>query len=223
MTNNKEMTKANNNTTRSTKAKKVLCIETGEIFINATETAKAIGCHQTMVSKVCLGKNSNIKGKHYRYIDENNNILSYPEPPVKEKEIVVSKSAVIKGKGRCHNGNTNAVLCISTGEVFTSCTDAAEHGNVTVGQMSAVCRRRGYTAKGKKYCYVKDINLHLDEISDAISKKNLYTELLAKENRRKQLKNMIADYDGDITRLESELSVLRSKRESARAELEDLI
>lgn len=222
MTNNKEMTKANN---RSTKAKKVICIETGKIYTSATEVAKEIGCHVTVVTKVCrgYGHHKTAKGKHFCYVDENNNILSYPEPPITEKEITVSKSAIVKGKGRCHNGNTNAVLCISTGEIYTSCTDAAEHGNVTVGQMSAVCRRRGYTAKGKKYCYVKDINLHLDEISDAISKKNLYTELLAKENRRKQLKNMIADYKGDIARLESELAEIRTKMESARAELEDLI
>ena len=47
-------------------------------------------------------------------------------------------------------------------------------------------------------------------------------ELLAKENRRKQLRNMIADYKGDISRLESELNSIRSKMESARAELENL-
>ena len=61
--------------------------------------------------------------------------------------------------------------------------------------------------------------MHLDEISDAISKKNAYQELLAKENRRKQLRNMIADYKGDIKRLESELTETYAKLNKAEQEL----
>ena len=139
-----------------------------------------------------------------------------------ENEITVSRKAIIKGKGSCANGNTNAVLCITDGSIYTSCTDAANANDVTIGHMSTVCRGKGRSAKGKQYCYIKDIDMHLDEISDAISKKNAYQILLAKENKRKQLRNMIADYKGDISRLESELNFIRSKMESARAELENL-
>lgn len=220
MTNNKEMTKANN--TRTYNRKKVLCVETGVIYASGLEASKAIGCNHSYISKVCHGKRPTCKGLHFRYVDKTSTTEIVTTDTETEKEIIVSRSAIVKGKGKRTNGNTNAVLCLTTGDIYTSCTDAAEQNGVLVGHMSLACRHKR-TAKGKKYCYVKNISLYLDEISDAISKKNLYTELLAKENRRKQLKNMIADYDGDIARLENELSILRSKRESARKELEDLI
>ena len=210
------------NTSWSRKGRRVLCLETNKIYNSTTEAAKANNICQSLVSDVCRGKWKSAKGLHFHYVDEHNAILSTPETPVTEKEIVVSKPSIIKGKGKCNNGNTNAVMCISTGEIFTSCTDAANANNVTVGHMSTVCRGKGRSAKGKQYCYIKDIDMHLDEISDAISKKNAYQELLAKENRRKQLRNMIADYKGDISRLEIELNSIRSKMESARAELENL-
>lgn len=139
--------------------------------------------------------------------------------PATENEITVSRKAIIKGKGSCTNGNTNAVLCITDGSIYTSCTDAANANDVTVGHMSTVCRGKGRSAKGKQYCYIKDIDLHLDEISDAISKKNAYQVLLAKENERKRIKNMIADYKGDIARLESELAETYAKLNKAEQEL----
>ena len=201
MTNNMEMTAINNR-----KGKRVLCLETNKIYNSATEAAKANNICQSLVSDVCRGKWKSAKGLHFEYVDSEKKVVSTTEAvPVTEKEITVSRKAIIKGKGKCNNGNTNAVMCISTGEIFTSCTDAANANNVTVGHMSTVCRGKGRSAKGKQYCYIKDIDMHLDEISDAISKKNAYQELLAKENRRKQLRNMIADYKGDINRLEQEL------------------
>lgn len=211
MTNNMEMT-ATNNTSWSRKAKAVRCIETGVIYKSASEAAKEIGTHGTSITRVCLGKNKTAKGKHFCFAESE-------KTPVTENEITVSRPAIIKGKGKRSNGNTNAVMCITTGEVFTSCTDAAEHGNVTIGQMSHTCRTKGSLARGKQYCYIKDIDMHLDEISDAISKKNAYQELLAKENRRKQLRNMIADYKGDIKRLESELTETYAKLNKAEQEL----
>ena len=217
MTNNMEMTITNKGINR--KGKRVLCMETGVTYNSTKEAAKANNICQSLVSDVCRGKWKSAKGLHFHYVDEHNAILSTPETPVTEKEIVVSKPSIIKGKGKCNNGNTNAVMCISTGEIFTSCTDAANANNVTVGHMSTVCRGKGRSAKGKQYCYIKDIDMHLDEISDAISKKNAYQELLAKENRRKQLRNMIADYKGDIKRLESELTETYAKLNKAEQEL----
>lgn len=208
MTNNMEMTATNKGINVSgCKGKQVRCIETNVIYRSASEAAKANNICYSLLSDVCRGKWKAAKGLHFEYVDAEKKVTPVTEAvPVTENEITVSRPAIIKGKGKRSNGNTNAVMCISTGEVFTSCTDAAEHSDVSVGQMSHTCRNKGSHAKGKQYCYIKDIDMHLDEISDAISKKNAYQVLLAKENRRKQLKNMIADYKGDIARLENELA-----------------
>ena len=224
MTNNMEMTATNKGINISgCKGKQVRCIETNAIYRSASEAAKANNICYSLLSDVCRGKWKAAKGLHFEYVDAEKKVTPVTEAvPVTENEITVSRPVIIKGKGKRSNGNTNAVLCITDGSIYTSCTDAANANNVTVGHMSTVCRGKGRSAKGKQYCYIKDIDMHLDEISDAISKKNAYQELLAKENRRKQLRNMIADYKGDISRLESELNSIRSKMESARAELENL-
>lgn len=221
MTNNMEMTVTNKGINVSGyKGKRVRCIETNAIYRSATEAAKANNICYSLLSDVCRGKWKSAKGLHFEYVDSEKKVVSTMEAvPVTEKEITVSRKAIVKGKGKRSNGNTNAVMCISTGEVFTSCTDAAEHGNVTIGQMSHTCRTKGSLARGKQYCYIKDIDLHLDEISDAISKKNAYQVLLAKENERKRIKNMIADYKGDIARLESELAETYAKLSNAEQEL----
>lgn len=204
------------NTSWSRKAKAVRCIETGVIYKSANEAAKEIGSHGTSITRVCLGKCKTAKGKHFCFVGSESETSVVNET---EKEIAVSHKAIIKGKGSCTNGNTNAVLCITDGSIYTSCTDAANANDVAVGQMSHTCRTKGSHAKGKQYCYIKDIDMHIDSISDAINKKNLYNALLAKENRRKQLRNMIADYKGDIKRLEQELTETYAKLSNAEQEL----
>lgn len=221
MTNNMEMTVTNKGINVSgCKGKRVRCIETNAIYRSAREAAKVNNICYSLLSDVCRGKWKSAKGLHFEYVDSEKKVVSTTEAiPVTEKEIAVSRKAIVKGKGSCTNGNTNAVLCITDGSIYTSCTDAANANDVAVGQMSHTCRTKGSHAKGKQYCYIKDIDVHLDEISDAISKKNAYHELLAKENRRKQLRNMIADYKGDIARLESELAETYAKLNKAEQEL----
>ena len=208
------------NTSWSRKGRRVLCLETNKIYNSATEAAKANNICHSLVSDVCRGKWKSAKGLHFEYVDSEKKVVSTTETvPATENEITVSRKAIIKGKGSCANGNTNAVLCITDGSIYTSCTDAANANDVTIGHMSTVCRGKGRSAKGKQYCYIKDIDMHLDEISDAISKKNAYQVLLAKENERKRIKNMIADYKGDINRLEQELAETYAKLNKAEQEL----
>ena len=158
MTNNMEMTATNKGINVSgCKGKQVRCIETDAIYRSASEAAKANNICYSLLSDVCRGKWKAAKGLHFEYVDAEKKVTPVTEAvPVTENEITVSRPAIIKGKGKRSNGNTNAVMCISTGEVFTSCTDAAEHSDVSVGQMSHTCRRNlqekcvsGPSRKGK--------------------------------------------------------------------------
>lgn len=57
------------NGTRESKLRKpVLCIETGEVFASAADTAESVGVHFSAISLVCLGKTKTCKGKHYCYL-----------------------------------------------------------------------------------------------------------------------------------------------------------
>lgn len=220
--------KANRGNSAGCKGKRVMCIETGEIFKSATEAAKANSTSIDMISAVCTGKCKSSKGKTFRYIDEHNATLSYPEVPVTEREITIQRKAIIRGKGKSCNGNTNAVLCISTGEVFTSATDAARNAGATQGHMSNACRGLKGSVKGKRYCYVKDINEHLDEVATSIRKANMYDEFMTKEEKRKELVSRIEYYDNmleyndkTIVKLLQEKQELQESREKAIRELMD--
>lgn len=50
--------------------KHVLCVETGEIFISATEAARSLGMSQGNVSAVARGVRKCSKGYHFKYVKE---------------------------------------------------------------------------------------------------------------------------------------------------------
>lgn len=64
------------------------------------------------------------------------------------------------------------VICIETGEVFASATDAAEAIGVTSWAMSSCCTGRVRTCKGKHYCYVSKTSENLDVLTQFIRAQN---------------------------------------------------
>ncbi len=52
-------------------SKKVICIETGEIFNSASEAARSISGDPSCISKCCLGKINSHKGFRFKYFEEN--------------------------------------------------------------------------------------------------------------------------------------------------------
>ena len=206
------------------KQKAIKCIETGKTYISIAEAAREIGCGGCNIHNVLKGRQKSAKGCHFEYLSEEEarELLNSIEP----KEITIQRKAIIRGKGKSYNANTNAVLCITTGDVFTSCTDAAMNANATVGHMSHACNHNGSTVKGKSYCYVKDINEHLDEVAESIRKANMYDEFMTKDEKRKELvsrieyyNNMLEYNDQTIARLLQEKQELQESRERAIKEL----
>ena len=49
-------------------SKKVLCVETGEVFESAWDAQRKTGINQGHISKVCLGKRKTTGGYHWRFI-----------------------------------------------------------------------------------------------------------------------------------------------------------
>lgn len=206
------------------KQKAIKCIETGKTYISISEAAREMKCHQSNIVRMLQGKQPSAKGYHFEYLNEENTKELYNS--FAPKEITIQRKAIIRGKGKCFSGNSNAVLCITTGDVLTSCTDAANHADVTVGHMSSVCRGNSQSAKGKRYCYVKDINEHLDEVATSIRKANMYDEFMTKEEKRKELVGRIEYYDNmieynnqTVNRLLQEKQELQESREKAIREL----
>jgi len=91
---------------------KVICLDTKEIFNSIKDASRAYGTEKGHISDVCKGKRSTAFGKHWRFLDDNLNIIE-PED--------VQKSFIAKIKPR---GKKIKVQCIETGKIFNSISDA---------------------------------------------------------------------------------------------------
>lgn len=80
------------------------------------------------------------------------------------KKINIQNEANINAEGRLNSGNCKPVVCIDTGDVFTSCYDAAEHIGVHFSAMSAHLRGKTRTIHGKRYMYLSRVSEGLDVI-----------------------------------------------------------
>lgn len=90
-----------------------------------------------------------------------------------ERTIIINNaSEITNAKGKLNSRKCKPVICIDTGEVFTSATDAAESNGTTVYNISTVCLGKTKKAKGKRFCYLADVDEHLEEITTRIQKMN---------------------------------------------------
>lgn len=80
------------------------------------------------------------------------------------KTINIQNEANIKANGKLSCHRCKPVICIDTGEVFTSATDAAEKAGVHLSVISACCIGKIRTANGKRYCYLSKVTESLDAI-----------------------------------------------------------
>lgn len=84
------------------------------------------------------------------------------------KTIIINNKSTIKAEGNLTSKNCKPVICIDTGEVFTSSKDAAEKAGVHYSAMSACCIGKVKTVKGKRYCYMNRVAESLDDITSRL-------------------------------------------------------
>lgn len=108
--------------------KRVLCVETGQIFESYKAASDFVGLKSSgVIRKVANGLFPSAGGFSWRLVDHNNQIIE-PEKKIKKA-----------------HPNQKAVLCIETGEVFNSISKASLKYNCDVG---AVIRGTQKTAGG---------------------------------------------------------------------------
>lgn len=81
-----------------------------------------------------------------------------------KKTINMQHEANIQAEGKLSGRSCKPVICLETGEVFSSMTDAAESIGVSIQHMSNHLTGRYRSIHGKHYCYVSRVNESLNTI-----------------------------------------------------------
>lgn len=204
------------------KTRPIKCEETGQIFNSITEAGKCFDMHRTLIGSAASGKISHAKGMHFTYINRPDmviNINNETNVPEFKRNIVIQKESTIEANGKRDNGNCKSVLCITEGKTFASMTDAAEYYGMALNQISYACKEKGRTANGKQFCKFNDLYLYINEINEAINKKNAYNTLVEKENKRKELVANVNKCESTMRSIEAMLVDAKRDLEQARVEL----
>lgn len=82
-----------------------------------------------------------------------------------EKTIInIQDKANINAEGKLSSRHCKPVICLETGEVFTSVTDAAEKAGCVANNMSSHLTGKIRSIKGRHYCYLSRATESLDAI-----------------------------------------------------------
>lgn len=123
-----------------------------------------------------------------------------------------------------NNRNCKPVLCITTGEVFPSLTDAAAMNNVTVSAMSLATSKKNKVCKGKRFCLVSELSVHeLTELAEAMrasaEKAAKYDAIIAERNHKAEVVKRLERFKTKYANLQHEMEITKKQLDAAEAEL----
>lgn len=130
---------------------------------------------------------------------------------MKNTTLQVSKDAKAIAIGEDRK-NAKPVLCIDTGLIYASLTDAAEDVGVTVTALSSCLRGKTNSCKGMSWCFVKESANHIEDITGRIRQAN------AEAEDAKDEKDALKEY----RRYTKELFTLREKETKLKQELDEV-
>lgn len=112
--------------------KPIICLDTGEIYDSAADAARTLNICPTQINRCTLGKSKTANGLRFAKLSDyqNNTIPTFDEKP--------------KGK---------KIVCIETGEIFASQTDAAKKYNTSSQSISHACTGKVETSCGLHWAF----------------------------------------------------------------------
>lgn len=133
----------------------------------------------------------------------------------KSMKITITKPATAQAIGTRSNGNCKPVLCITTGEIFASATDAAEKFGVSLCVVAHAASGRIRTVKGKRFCYIKDVMQYLEEIAEntRIREEKLaeYDKIVNADKRKQELEQRKVKLAAMRKKLEEEDAAIKAE------------
>lgn len=153
--------------------KKVICLETKEIYETRREASSYLKCSPDTIRKVCAGQNKFFQGKHWMYHEDY--IKATPE------EINSIMNTFERDKTNpvnCYKGITKVVINITRNKKYRSCREASEDTGFNSESIRKACLR-GHIHGNEIWFYEEDVNkIGIEKIN------KIAEEMMQKRDRR---------------------------------------
>lgn len=118
------------------KRRKIICLETKEIFDSGTEASKKLGVDYSTLMRVCKGnkRNKSVKGLHFVFLEDYNEDMQYDNSV----------------------GHGKKIFCLELDKVFDSITQASKELSLEVSSIAKVCRGKYYSTGGYTFRYLDE-------------------------------------------------------------------
>jgi biopolymer transport protein ExbB/TolQ len=127
-----------------------------------------------------------------------------------KNNITIHNEATIHAEGKRNSKNCKPVICIETGEVFTSATDAAEKVGVHYSMMSSVCLGKVRTCKGMHFCYMNAALENLDAVMNRLRETSAMEEDARKwrkyQAEQEEIRKAKAKHESDLKKAEDKVA-----------------
>lgn len=140
------------------------------------------------------------------------------------KNINIQNEANINAEGKLNYYRCKPVICIETGEVFTSVTDAAEKMGVLPNNMSVHLNGKTRTIHGKHFCYLSRVTESLDTIMERLRKTSAMEEDAKKwreyQAEQEAIRKAEEKRQNEIAKLKEKIVKHEAEAEKAKAKWE---
>jgi hypothetical protein len=139
------------------------------------------------------------------------------------KTININNKSEISGEGNLHSAHCKPIICIDTGAVYTSVTDAANAVGCSISNMINHLKGKLKTCKGKHLCYLSEATENLDAIVSQIRNMNALRAKAAawdalqaeQEAARKAEEKRLADIARAEAKRQADIAKATAKRDKA--------
>lgn len=143
------------------------------------------------------------------------------------KNITIQNKSEVSADGRLSCFRCKPVICITTGKIFTSVTDAAEYAGCVPDHMVNHLKGKRKVCKGKQYCYLTEVNEHLSAItarlqnlSEMEDDAKRWRAQEAEQQRIREAEEKVQNYRNVCTKLYERYLAANEKYEQAQIKLE---
>lgn len=137
----------------SPKARKVICLDTLEVFDAIVDAAERTGCSKSGINGVCMGRHYTTNGIMFAYYDPLKSLNYYKELKIRRTEEKKKSFQSEEHRKKILLSVKKPVICVETSIMYESIKDASEKTGINNNSIGRCCKGGAYTAGGFHWRY----------------------------------------------------------------------